>query len=285
MVPPCPSCGSTSRQLPSLDQLRADALVEAGQLLATHMQTSTGVSTEELTARRGARWRHAVVVTDLPTALGLADEPGWVPGYGYIPADISRELLAEATTWQRFLLDDHGRITGIGATTYRPSARLRDLVTARDLICTFPGCERCATTTDLDHRTNFNGTNTTAANLHPLCRTHHRLKTHTGWTVTRDPQGIDHWHAPNGTEYLQQPPQPPWPTPHTTSTGGNLSKPTPNQATSVGSQPTGASDRLEADPATPAKRGTSESMREVSEQNQGATDHDPGQHINAPPAE
>lgn len=213
VVPPCPDCGSTSRDLPTLDQLRADALFEAGALLAHHMERTTGVGTEELIARRGNRWRHAVVVTDMATAMGLAEEPGWVPGYGYVPADISRELLSSASSWQRFLLDDHGRVSGVGQHTYRPSSRLRDLISARDLICTFPGCERWASSADLDHRENFDGTNTTESNLHALCRTHHRLKTYTEWGVGRDPQGVDHWRSPSGREYVDQPPDPPWPRP------------------------------------------------------------------------
>lgn len=233
------------RALPTVDQLRADALVEACELLAEQMaaeasgsyspgagargngtrgssegggSTSSGaaggaagsaaVSDDDRvlpppTGRR-RRWSHAVVVVDLRTALGLADEPGWVPGYGHVPAPIARELAAGATHWQRFLLDEDHKLLSTGRFTYRPSERLRDLVTARDHTCTFPGCGRPAGEADLDHRTNYNGTNTTADNLHPLCRTHHRLKTHAGWTVQRTPDGQDTWTSPLGHTYTQQ---------------------------------------------------------------------------------
>ena len=126
-----------------------------------------------------------------------------------MPAPIARELAASVTAWQRFLLDDDGALLSTGRHTYRPSDHLRELVTARDLTCTFPGCGRPATAADLDHRNNYNGSNTTPANLHPLCRTHHRLKTHTNWHVRRNPtSGEDIWTSPLGNTYTHQPTNP-----------------------------------------------------------------------------
>ena len=199
--------------LPSVDQLRADALIEACELLGESLAAATGGGpageVPPLPPRRGRRWSHAVVVVDLPTALGLADEPGWVPGYGHVPASIARELAAGASHWQRFLLDEEQQLISTGRFTYRPSDRLRELVTARDHTCTFPGCGRPAESADLDHRENFDGGNTTAENLHPLCRTHHRLKTHAGWSVRRTTGGRHTWTSPLGREYITEP-QAPW---------------------------------------------------------------------------
>ena len=79
------------------------------------------------------------------------------------------------------------------------------------------------------------------SNLHPLCRTHHRLKTHHGWTVTRtrapnraddpaedDPAGgdptnadsagiitTDHWTSPLGLHHTSHPYTPWQPDPPT----------------------------------------------------------------------
>ncbi|MEZ5117372.1 MAG: HNH endonuclease signature motif containing protein, partial [Candidatus Nanopelagicales bacterium] len=99
-----------------------------------------------------------------------------------------------------------------GATRYRPSDRLRELVTARDTTCTFPGCTIPSVHTDLDHAATYDGANTTAGNLHPACRRHHRIKTHTGWSAAPDPDsGQIRWTSPTGHTY-PTPPDPIWDT-------------------------------------------------------------------------
>lgn len=209
----CRWCGATDDRLPTLSQLRADALLDAVRVWSAQRGSSSDGSAEQAEdcdlPRRGRRWRHAIVVCDLATALGLADNPGWVPGYGHVPAGLARELAAQASHWRRFLLDDRQQLIEVGRHSYQPSAALREIVTARDQTCTFPGCARSSTGADLDHRENFDGTNTTAENLHPLCRTHHRLKTHGGWRVTLDSDGWHRWTSPLGSQYAHRV-VPPW---------------------------------------------------------------------------
>ncbi len=43
---------------------------------------------------------------------------------------------------------------------------------------------------------------TDEANLACLCRHHHRIKTHTAWTVRRLPGNILEWTSPTGRVYL-----------------------------------------------------------------------------------
>ena len=62
------------------------------------------------------------------------------------------------------------------------------------------------------------------SNLHPLCRTHHRLKTHTTWHVRRAHNGEDIWTSPLGNTYTHQPTNPWQPT--DTSQPTNPSPPT-----------------------------------------------------------
>ncbi|MEZ5115230.1 MAG: DUF222 domain-containing protein [Candidatus Nanopelagicales bacterium] len=160
---------------------------------------------------RGRSWSSAVVIVDAATLLGLADNPGWVPGHGWVPAPLARELAATADAWRAFLTD-HGRLVATGAARYRPSDRLRELVTARDTTCTFPGCTIPSVHTDLDHAATYDGANTTAANLHPACRRHHRIKTHTAWSAAPDPgSGRIRWTSPTGHTY-PTPPDPIWDT-------------------------------------------------------------------------
>ncbi len=83
------------------------------------------------------------------------------------------------------------------AGTYRPTAPQERVVRARDRCCTFPGCSQRALRTDLDHRVRFPDGPTSTANLHLLCRHHHRLK-HDGWTSVRQVDGSTTWTSPRG---------------------------------------------------------------------------------------
>ena len=118
--------------------------------------------------------KQAAVIVDAATALHLADEPGFVPGYGWVPASIAREILADADSWRRWLVDDTTRaIVDAGAARYRPSEALRDLIAARDVTCTADTCTRPASEAQLDHAIDFDGRNTTPANLHLVCGPDH----------------------------------------------------------------------------------------------------------------
>ncbi len=64
--------------------------------------------------------------------------------------------------------------------------------------CVFKDCDRPARGCDLDHRDPYPSGATTTANLFPLCRGHHRLKTTGGWTYQLlDPHTIQ-WTSPMG---------------------------------------------------------------------------------------
>ena len=92
---------------------------------------------------------------------------------------------------------------------YTPSAALDRYVRLRDRTCRFPGCNRPAEFTDIDHREAFAaGGRTTADNLHCLCRHHHRLKHEGNWTVHRNPDGSQTWTSPTGRQYRDDNPDP-----------------------------------------------------------------------------
>ncbi|MGI9196802.1 MAG: DUF222 domain-containing protein [Candidatus Nanopelagicales bacterium] len=136
----------------------------------------------------------AAIIIDLPTALGMADEPGFVPGYGWVPAPIARELLADSDKWRRWLIDDESRrIIEAGSTRYRPSRALRDLVAGRDLTCTADTCSRPASDHQLDHAIDFDGTNTSPDNVHGVCGPDHLVITAGHFVIDTDEAGNLAW--------------------------------------------------------------------------------------------
>jgi hypothetical protein len=91
---------------------------------------------------------------------------------------------------------------------YRPAPALARWIRAVHRHCRFPGCRRPATACDLDHLIPWPTGRTTPSNLAPLCRYHHRLKTHTRWTVTPLPDGRLQWTSPTGRTYITHPHDP-----------------------------------------------------------------------------
>src|SRR4051794_23285423 len=86
---------------------------------------------------------------------------------------------------------------------YEIPDRLRERIVLRDGHCVFPGCTRPARRADIDHITpHAEAGETTDRNLAPLCRAHHRHKTHGGWTYTTIEPGAYLWHTPMGQHAL-----------------------------------------------------------------------------------
>ncbi|MFX4272086.1 DUF222 domain-containing protein [Propionibacteriaceae bacterium Y1685] len=108
----------------------------------------------------------------------------------------------------------------IHTDAYEIPDRLTRQIKNSELTCVFPWCDKPAVRCDLDHTIPHNhGGPTSTDNLAPLCRHHHRLKTHTHWRYTRlDAPGerrldecsaasrVDHgpvfvWTSPYGYHY------------------------------------------------------------------------------------
>jgi hypothetical protein len=70
--------------------------------------------------------------------------------------------------------------------------------------CVFPHCRRPARRTDCDHvEPHSRGGPTCDCNAAPLCRRHHRLKTHSGWHYTKVDATTFRWRSPAGLAYLR----------------------------------------------------------------------------------
>jgi len=93
-----------------------------------------------------------------------------------------------------------------------PPDAMRETGVLRDAHCVFPGCGRDSRTCDLDHITEYLPIEdggppgqTRPGNLAPLCRAHHRVKTHTTWHYKRLDDGSYAWTAPTGHQYRVTP--------------------------------------------------------------------------------
>ena len=180
--------------LRTMDMKRADALSEIAGIAAA-------LSEDEAKSHR--RSVSVNVTIDLPTLLGLNENPGQLAGYGALPAQIMRSLASEGK-WRRFITDPNtGTLLDYGRDSYQPPQELLDFLIARDRTCRFPGCRQSAARADIDHAEAWeDGGETSAANLGALCRRHHRMKTHGGWKLSSNQDGSCDWESPDGHRYF-----------------------------------------------------------------------------------
>lgn len=178
----------------NMDMKRADALTALASW-------ALGQSSDDVRPHR--RPITINVTIDLPTLMGLAENPGQLAGYGAIPASLARALASEGK-WRRFITDPiTGALLDFGRESYEPPQPLVDFLLARDRTCRFPGCRAPARLADIDHAQSWeSGGATSAQNLGALCRRHHRLKTHGGWQLESKSDGSCVWTSPEGKNYF-----------------------------------------------------------------------------------
>ncbi|MEI2786373.1 MAG: DUF222 domain-containing protein [Candidatus Nanopelagicales bacterium] len=134
----------------------------------------------------------------VPVTVIMTGEGAQIVGYGPIADGHAGQLLARLTSPSALIrLDRPGLRVG-----YAPSAAIRRYVQARDRHCRFPGCGRPARACDLDHLVPWPAGGTHVDNLICLCRTHHRMKTHTRWRVRALAGMTLEWTSPTGRKYL-----------------------------------------------------------------------------------
>ena len=94
----------------------------------------------------------------------------------------------------------------LSTDAYEPIETMKEQARLRHPVCVFPHCNRPARGGDIDNIVEWPQGATTTSNLAPLCRGHHRLKTHTEWTyapVGRHGQPIAfEWTDPSGRRHI-----------------------------------------------------------------------------------
>ncbi|WP_235939922.1 HNH endonuclease [Occultella kanbiaonis] len=163
-----------------------------------------------------------LVMTDR-TLLGGDDEPGYLPGYGTVPAEWIRDLLTggdedgsdpSTEIWLRRLYTSPSgsELVSMDSKARRAPAGLARFVTARDRTCRTPWCD--APIRHIDHvQSHADGGETTADNLQGLCEACNYAKQAPGWRAspTTAPDGRHQVASttPSGHTYRSTAPPPP----------------------------------------------------------------------------
>src|SRR5262245_3601892 len=152
----------------STQQRRADACGAVGLNEAT-LACQCGSPDCPVAAERNAVGAVVIhVLAEQATLDGTSNAPGYLPGFGILPAESVREIAATATLTPVTVPTAAAPETG-----YRPSAGLAQFLRWRDLTCRWPGCDRPAQHCDVDTVPYPTGV-THASDLNHYCRLHHQ---------------------------------------------------------------------------------------------------------------
>jgi hypothetical protein len=177
----------------TLDQIRADVFLD--------LLTGRG--------RSGSPPAAVDIIVGMETLAGESEEPGHIPGFGPVIAEVARKAVARQTDckWE-FTVTDQGRAVATGTISRRPTTAMKRWIRARHSTCVWPGCRMPARRSDLDHRIPWSqGGSTTLRNLAPLCDKHHSLLDK-GWTYESTPDGGHIFTSPLGHTYPSGPDPP-----------------------------------------------------------------------------
>jgi hypothetical protein len=188
------------------DQLRADIFLDL--LLGVAVP---GADPSDLGLSGAGKGATVDLRVDVTTLAGLDQNPGVIPGWGPVLADVACRLVESQpkARWQVTVTGDEGEVVWNGTTRRRPeSARRRrpDAAMRRQLTavvgqCIFPGCRMPATQSDIDHNQPYSeGGLTDLANLGPACRHDHGLRQR-GWKLERTGPWTWRWTSPLGIAY------------------------------------------------------------------------------------
>ncbi|HEX2289206.1 MAG TPA: HNH endonuclease signature motif containing protein [Pseudonocardiaceae bacterium] len=172
-------------------QRRADACGPLARLEATLACQCGREDCPAATQHAAANAAVIHLLAEQATLDGAGDTPGYLPGFGVLPAAQVRALAATAELKPVTLpaQADPG---------YRPSAAARDFLRWRDLMCCWPGCDQPVERADVDHTVPWPYGPTHPSNNKHYCRTHHLLKTFCGWVDRQLPDGTIVLTAPSG---------------------------------------------------------------------------------------
>ncbi len=207
-TPDTPNPDASGHRHISWDEPRSIGQWRLAAILTAYGLAPIGIppATTDTTTPDGARAIPGLdirIVIDLPTALGLANNPADLPGYGPLDPDLAR-VLAASGDWTRWITDPvHGYLLDDGDRRL-PTARLARYINARDARCDAPSCSR-TTRLDIDHTPPYATTGLTNADtLTRACIRHNRSRDKAKWHTP----GSRTWVSALGRRYttlLHQP--------------------------------------------------------------------------------
>ena len=136
----------------------------------------------------------AFVRPGLPVSVSVDQIRGWCAAAAKVTVRDVLDLRADYST-----------------ESYAPTEKLSAQARRLHPTCVFPHCQSTSERCDVDHVVEYaDGGPTSTANLAPLCRTHHRMKTHARWRYRRRFDGVFVWTGPMGQvfEVDDRPPPP-----------------------------------------------------------------------------
>jgi len=171
--------------------------------------------TQAAAAHPETRWRVTAVGPD-GTAVAHGCAPGphsWTPGPrdGPDPPATPAGQAAQVTGLLRRLRVQLSPIAQghcdhrHHSATYTVSRKVKDLIKARTIKCTAPGCNRPAADGDADHTIPWPAGPSCECNLGAPCRYHHRNKQAPGWRLEQPQPGVMIWHTPSGRTHTTYP--------------------------------------------------------------------------------
>ena len=164
---------------------RADALVDRAR-----SDSATGAGPDTM--------MHVVVDCEaLRRGHTVAGEQCEIPGIGPIPVSVARRLNEDA--YLKVIVTNGVDVVGVAHGGRTIPAHLRTALEVRDPKCIVPRCD-VRRNLEIDHRDTFGRTQvTTLDELARLCRWHHHMKSHLGYTYRGGPRKWE-WIPPEDLE-------------------------------------------------------------------------------------
>ncbi|MEO3758037.1 HNH endonuclease signature motif containing protein [Mycobacterium sp. B14F4] len=183
------------------EQRRADACGPLARRKAT-LACRCGREDCPAAAQRDAAASAVIhLLAEQATLDGTGDTPGYLPGFGMLPADSVRDI-AESAQLKPVTIPGADCPADPG---YQPTAKTKEFIQWRDLTCRWPGCDKPAWKSDIDHTTPWPCGPTHPSNNKCYCRIHHLIKSFVpGWAEHHLPDGTLLLTSPTGHLYRSE---------------------------------------------------------------------------------